>query len=266
MAGGLTSTTSYFDTTIGVAFFNVAPPSIPGLTSFMVEARNRRHDSPQEREGYIHAALAMLDRLHYPLVTHEWGHTLQAITHPALYLRCLRELSLLWGMLDIGADLLEACDATPVEVTVAEVEHDPQLVRQFQGCLGFRFPDRGAGQTPWENPAVLAWGRKAHTRVPHLLYYMCPEPWAGAMALVCVAFANQGRITGDSPGEELDREVFEALLSPLSERLLAAAAFASRMADDWRPIVTELLAPLGPEFADAIANTVEASMALSGDA
>lgn len=100
MAGGLTSTTSYFDTTIGVAFFNVAPPAVPELANVVVEARNRRHDSPQEREAYIHTALAMLDRLHYPLVTHEWGHTLQAITHPALYLRCLREMSLLWGVVE----------------------------------------------------------------------------------------------------------------------------------------------------------------------
>lgn len=169
-------------------------------------------------------------------------------------------------MLDIGTDLLEACDTTPVEATVADVEHDPQLVRQFQGCLGCRFPGQGEGQIPWEDPAVLAWGRKAHTRVPHLLYYMCPEPWAGAMALVCVAFADPQKITGHLPGEELDREVFEALLQPLSERLLAAAAFAGRMADDWRPIVTELVLPLGPEFANAVANTVNASMALSGEA
>jgi len=51
---------------------------------------------------------------HYPLMAHEWGHALQVLTHPALFLRCLREFSAVCAVAD---ELRKAPYATPVRLS-----------------------------------------------------------------------------------------------------------------------------------------------------
>jgi hypothetical protein len=91
---------SFFDTTLGSVAFNVPAGSIPEVTERLAEARDRRRDSSDQRSDYANMLMGWVTFRHYPLVAHEWGHALQALTHPALYLRCLREWSAVCAVVD----------------------------------------------------------------------------------------------------------------------------------------------------------------------
>jgi hypothetical protein len=158
---------------------------------------------------------------------------------------------------------LDARDTGFVEELFVETEKSPQMVRALQGNVGFRFPGQDErGSELWFDPDLLAWGKLVCERVPHVLYYLCPEPWAGAMALACICCATSEQLAA-AAAEEPNADAFELLLPLLCERLLAAASFAERMADDWHPIVTELVAPFDPETAGSILGTVEGSLSLA---
>jgi hypothetical protein len=91
---------SRYDTTLGIVHYEVPAIAIPELRDLIGDARRRRHDSSESREEYMNLLSAYVETNHYPLVAHEWAHVLQALTHPALLHRCLREFSLMMTILD----------------------------------------------------------------------------------------------------------------------------------------------------------------------
>jgi hypothetical protein len=88
---------SRFDTSLGIVHYEVPQVAIPEVREMLVDARLRR-DSDAGREAYVDLIAAWVQTNHYPLVAHEQSHVLQALTHPALLHRCLREFSLLMSV------------------------------------------------------------------------------------------------------------------------------------------------------------------------
>jgi hypothetical protein len=161
---------------------------------------------------------------------------------------------------DVSQELVDRCDVEPLVALFEELETDPDRVRTFQGTLALRFPEQESRRvSTFLDPAVQAWGEAALARVPHLLYYLNPE--GAPLGIVLDPVATVGRMQATSKGEA-DEEAFQLLLPPLSERLIAAAQFAERMAEDWRPIIAELLDGLSPELSKAATESVEAALAV----
>jgi hypothetical protein len=109
---------SNFDTTLGGVFYNVRSVAIPEVAAILAEARDRRRESDEKRQEFLDKVMSWVAVRHYPLVAHEWGHSLQAITHPALYLRCLREFSAI-------ATVLAVLRETPTPVPVPFIPSEP---------------------------------------------------------------------------------------------------------------------------------------------
>lgn len=108
---------SYFDTTLGSVFFNLRPDEIPELMEALKGARRSRKLSEEKRREYADFLMAWVSIRHYPLLAHEWCHALQALTHPALYLRCLREWSAVCAVVD---ELSKAPQVVPVPFFIGD--------------------------------------------------------------------------------------------------------------------------------------------------
>lgn len=146
---------------------------------------------------------------------------------------------------DVSQGLLDACDVTGLGMVFGEVEEDPERVRMLRGSMGFRFPnhdERGIGI--WLDPVVCAWGRAAHEEVPHLPYYMYLEPPVGGLLFLVSSFSSP-----EAPD-----------LSAVVPYLVETALFAEKMADDWRPILADLIAGFALPLRVATTNAVEAAM------
>jgi hypothetical protein len=81
--------------------YNVPQASVPEVAEMISKAARERGESPEHREEFINMVMSWIQAAHYPLMVHEWGHALQAISHPALYLRCLREYRAVWTVIGI---------------------------------------------------------------------------------------------------------------------------------------------------------------------
>lgn len=114
MTSGQEFPRSYFDTTLGCAYFNVPAATPPEVIDLLRTARQGRKQSEQKREEFIHGLMGWVRLRHYPLMAHEWGHSLQVLTHPALFLRCLREFS---SVCSVADELRKAPYAVPVPLS-----------------------------------------------------------------------------------------------------------------------------------------------------
>lgn len=168
---------------------------------------------------------------------------------------------------DVSQSLLDAREVSGMAGLLEEIEKSPEKVRMLQGRIGFRFP--GHEERPARelclDPSIAGWVRAMHTRVPHLLYYLYPQPPVAGVIFLMTSFVSPEDIQLGSP-DQMGAEAFEKDLGVISKYLLATALFALRMADDWKPIIDGLVEPLTPELAAAAKNAVAASLKLSGEA
>jgi hypothetical protein len=105
---------SYFDTTLGYIFFNIPAADAPEVVEELAAARRSRRESERKRLEYAEYLATWVRLRHYPLMAHEWAHALQVLTHPALFLRCLREFSAVCTVCD---ELRRAPEMAPVPLT-----------------------------------------------------------------------------------------------------------------------------------------------------
>lgn len=91
---------SHLDTTVGFVFLHVSPGNTSGLLDLLEEARAHRKSSLQEREHFKYLLREKVHEQHFDLLVHEGAHLLQALTHPALFLRCQREFSAVTTVID----------------------------------------------------------------------------------------------------------------------------------------------------------------------
>jgi hypothetical protein len=161
-------------------------------------------------------------------------------------------------VLDVTQEQLDAREVGGLEALFAEVEENPERVRMLKGNMGFRFPDHDErGAAVWFDPVICAWGKVAHERIPHLPYYLYPDPPVGGLLFLVSSLSSSGSLDG-SAGEASDDDGVDLLA--LVPYLVETAKFAERMADDWRQILADLTARLEPSVRAATVAAVEATM------
>jgi hypothetical protein len=160
-------------------------------------------------------------------------------------------------VIDIGRQLLDDCALDEVIAIFAEAESTPDVARRVQGTMAFRFPEQETkGDEMWLDPSVRAFGRALYERLPHILYFMSPEPGMGAMVLLVHSFDGFGSAPRESPdGTEWTPR--EEGLWLVSRHLLSAAFYAESLAEDWRTIIPRLAATLEPRFGEEVMHIVE---------
>jgi hypothetical protein len=92
-----------FDTTVGCAYFNIQAETLPPEIATKIANVNRRRKETRAADAaqeYLALLRGVVELTNYPLLVHEWSHALQAVTHPALYVRCLSELSAVCAVVD----------------------------------------------------------------------------------------------------------------------------------------------------------------------
>lgn len=167
-------------------------------------------------------------------------------------------------MLEVPSEVLRARHTGEIEAMVEEADAEPELARRFQNSITLRFPDNEDEEKMWVNPLICAWGRQLHNRIPHFLYYQYADSNGAALALVRSSFVSFSQIPETPDEDRAAAEVKDLLLPIYADRLVAAASFAEEAADDWRVVVGRFIDQMDEDLGEAVSNTVEASLALSG--
>lgn len=124
------------------------------------------------------------------------------------------------------------------------VRMDSQLARAMQGSLAITFSElEEEGVRIFDEPGVVDFLTALHVRIPHLLYFLFPDPQMGSMEglLMTLVDGNQVEVVDGRDAMPITDEVVQKL----TDHLEAAAHFATRVGDDWRPIIKELLEVAG---------------------
>jgi hypothetical protein len=162
-------------------------------------------------------------------------------------------------IVEMRRDFVGPCDTSNVERVLGEFDADPPAARQIQGTMAFVFPDNERnGEPVWLDPEVRAWVRKAHERIPHLLYYLAPELDFGALFFAVAAFGGEGAWQVSRDGDQVGVVVDGEVALQLVDLLAGAAVFAELVADDWRPLVAAMVEPLDAIASEQLTDAVEA--------
>jgi len=165
-------------------------------------------------------------------------------------------------MIKVEREYVESCETAHIERVLREVDADPASARQLQGTMVLVFPEHEEEeQLIWLDPEVRAWVRQAHERIPHLAYYLAPEPGMGALFFMASALAGPPGLPVSRDGEEVCVKVSDDLAVSIARRLTAGAIFAESIADDWRPFVREMVAPLDEAVGQRIFAVVRSGVA-----
>lgn len=153
-------------------------------------------------------------------------------------------------LMEVPAESLDTCDTSNVERLLRELEKTPEYVRALRGWLMLSF-DVVAPVVCLE-PRVKAFLRAVHERVPHLWYYLVPDPDYGNLQLFFCAFGSPEtvRVQGDTVQTLPGRDEIALLL----DRLGHATRFATKMADDPTSMLNAILAPMPPITREALIN------------
>ena len=151
-------------------------------------------------------------------------------------------------LMEIPEESLDSCDTSTIERLLREVEKMPESVRALRGCLMLSF-DVVAPVVCLE-PRVKAFLRAVHERIPHLWYYLVPDPDYSNLTMFFAVFGSSGtvRVQGDTLQTQPGRDEIVLLL----DRLGHATRFATRMADDPRSMLDAILAPMPPKTRKAL--------------
>jgi hypothetical protein len=122
---------------------------------------------------------------------------------------------------------------------------EPDKARQLQGTMAFVFPDLEVDDVRiFDTPGVVDWFAVLHGRIPHLIYFLAPQPMLGALeGLVLSLVPEDARDVSDGSPITLGQDELDAI----ARHLIACASFATDKGDDWEPIVDEFVEPLGGE-------------------
>ena len=138
--------------------------------------------------------------------------------------------------LNIPTDQAIAGDVTPFANMFGNPDEDGEVIREIQGTIMITFDELEKADEPiLLNSHVRSYFRKLHSAVPHMFYYLYPEPAAGAILAFVIAFSDDDRIgiTGDQVYAKTDERVNETLIN----HLVKAGRFAAQKGDDWLTII-----------------------------
>ena len=152
--------------------------------------------------------------------------------------------------LDIPQEIAEADDLRPLVELFDDPEIEPDTARQLRGSVMITFECYEVPDAPiFLDRRVCSYLRLAHDRIPHLLYYLTPEPAAGALLGFGAAY---GALVELPESGLLAVEMSPPLLDRLAEHLAAAARQAQEQGDEWEAVVDAHLASFDDTVRDRI--------------
>lgn len=157
--------------------------------------------------------------------------------------------------LAIGSEYVQIVDTSPLERMLSEIERNPTFVREVQGSLILTFPDYEEAEVVFLVPEVRRYLQKIHSKIGHLWYYLEPTRDLGNMLifLACHATVDQIQVLNNQVGVRVD----DNLLRTLTNRIALTKRFAERMADDPKPVIAKILAPLESEARNRILEDID---------
>jgi hypothetical protein len=162
-------------------------------------------------------------------------------------------------ILNIPAESVRARDTASLEALLQKIAGNPEQARQFQGTIALGFPDFEAQGSAYVTREVRGYVHAAHERVPHLFYFMMPEPQAAAIVGFLAAYASDADVSL-SPKRNTQVNPNPELLLTLSDHLTNCALFAQRMADDGLGIVSRLLQRFDPNYRDVLMKVLKGNL------
>jgi hypothetical protein len=142
--------------------------------------------------------------------------------------------------LDIPQEMADAGDLRLLTGLFADDDVDREIARKLRLTVMVTFECFEVDDTPiFTDERVRDYLRLAHDRIPHLLYYLAPDPAAGALLGFGAAYGalmelpDSGLLAVDMGGDLLNR---------LGYHLAAAARHAQEQDDDWKAVVDAHLA------------------------
>lgn len=149
--------------------------------------------------------------------------------------------------LDVSARQVLERNVAPVVGMLSNTRGQGEAVREIQGTVIITFAElERDDEAIILNPDVRAYLRELHNAVPHLFYYLHPEPGFGSVSGFITAFSDDSNI-GTIDGQiyaKPDEKVSEMLI----DRLVQAARFAEERADDWQGVIQGFADGVTPEM------------------
>lgn len=134
----------------------------------------------------------------------------------------------------VHAIQVEKADTTSCEHLIEAIQASDR-VKPAQGHVAFMFPDYREAPELCMEPHVRRFVRTVHERLPHLLYFISPEPVLGQFLEFGAAFSPDDSLI--RVGNQIALGYSDEFLDALVERLVAVWRFADRVGDDAQRVV-----------------------------
>ena len=133
--------------------------------------------------------------------------------------------------LDVPANQWRSSDIAAVRNVLAHVGADPARARVWRGSVVLSFAEVQETH-PYLNPAIAAFLQNLYAEIPHLLYFLNPNPASGALDSF---YASIGALCQTQNGVWVlwSDDVATAYYRALAE----AAEFAINIGEDWVAVV-----------------------------
>jgi hypothetical protein len=133
--------------------------------------------------------------------------------------------------LDVPASQWRRSDIAAVRNVLAHVGADPARTRVWRGSVALSFAEAPEGH-PYLNPAIAAFLQNLYSEIPHLLYFLNPDPESG---LLDSFFASIGALCQTEHGVWILWS--DDVATAFYEALADAAEFAMNFGEDWVAVV-----------------------------
>ena len=156
--------------------------------------------------------------------------------------------------LDISQEFVEAGDLRLLTGLFDDPDIEAELAHKLRATVMLTFECYEEDDVPiFLDGRVSEYLRLAHDRVPHLLYYLSPDPAAGALLGFGAAY---GALVELPDSRLLAVDLGLPMLERLSRHLAAAARHAEQHDDVWEPVIDAHLGafddPLRTQLHDAV--------------
>lgn len=164
---------------------------------------------------------------------------------------------MLW-IVNIPAEWVASGDLGALQ-TLAGGNFGPAEARARQGHITFTFEELESDGLPiFAAPGVADYIARQHDAVPHLLYFLAPEPGFGAIIGLVHSLLSDEERAATLASDRLSMP--SHVILGLTDRLVTAAAYATRVGDDWRPVVERLLEIFPPDDRTYLYTEVEQTL------
>jgi hypothetical protein len=166
--------------------------------------------------------------------------------------------------LDIPQELADVGDLRILTALFDDPDVEPELAQKLRATVMITFECYEEEDAPiYLDARVCEYLLLAHERIPHLLYYLSPEPAAGALLGFGAAY---GALVELPDSQLLAVDLGLPMLERLSHHLAASARHAQLMEDRWEPVIDAHLAAFDDVLLAQLHEAVAALLTAQGDA